>query len=249
MSVTEVCLSSFVKAHKLAIIDIHDYLKTSVTHTTRRLTTHLPIGVYNLDRDKWIIKAPQLHTTAAHNIENSNHTLNRDRQDQKFQFNTDTFLRSKSIPLLIIKIGLNRDPYLNWYQENVPGLILIPIPRLLNKNSAQTLQIMNNPLDWYWDLYRDFYPWSRPIQRLLKTWIKTNTDTQGVGIDGIDKIPIFTSVSDVVAYLQLWWRLITNTKADVAAAAADANKLFLCTQTHTSPAEENGKYFLRSFDL
>lgn len=49
----------------------------------------------------------------------------RDRQDQKFWYNidTDTFAGSKSIPRLILGIGLNRDWY--RYQENVLGLILI----------------------------------------------------------------------------------------------------------------------------
>ena len=54
----------------------------------------------------------------------------RDRRDQKFRFDTDTdtFIASRSIPrlILILKVGPNRDRYWYWYQENVPGLILIP---------------------------------------------------------------------------------------------------------------------------
>ena len=79
----------------------------------------------------------------------------RDRRDQKFRFDTDTFSGSRSIPrlILILKVGLNRDRYWYWYQENVPGLILIPrlyLIRILPK----------------------------PYKKCTSLWIDTGTDTE-----------------------------------------------------------------------
>ena len=120
----------------------------------------------------------------------SSGTGNRDRRDQEFRYDTDTdtFSGSGSIPRLIpiLEIGLNRDRYWYWYQENVPGLILIPRLYLI-RDPFMSNKILSNGLnrDWYW--YRD-----SNMSR-----IDTDTDTKSLGIGLFDTIPIFPSVSEM----------------------------------------------------
>ena len=138
--------------------------------------------------------------------------LTRDRWDQKFRYDidTDTFSGSESILILIpiLEVGLNWDRYWYWYQENVPGLILIPrlyLIRILPK----------------------------PYKKCPSLWIDTGTDSEtqkrprtrpilipkGLHSIGLfDTIPIFpyVSVPDLFHDIMLQLILVLWKTANIA---------------------------------